>query len=52
MDKFSGKHFLPPLHCLTLMKKAVEVPLLGHPDKICDLLVESIVDEYIRRDPF
>jgi S-adenosylmethionine synthetase len=34
------------------MKKAVEVPLLGHPDKVCDLLVESIVDEYLRRDPF
>ncbi len=34
------------------MKKAVEAPLLGHPDKVCDLLVESIVDEYIRRDPF
>lgn len=23
----------------------------GHPDKICDILVESIVDEYLRRDP-
>ncbi len=34
------------------MKKAVEVPFLGHPDKVCDLLVESIVDEYLRRDPF
>lgn len=34
------------------MKKAVEVPLLGHPDRACDLLVESIVDEYLRRDPF
>ncbi len=34
------------------MKKAVEAPLLGHPDKVCDLLVESIVDEYLRRDPF
>ncbi len=34
------------------MFKAVEAPLAGHPDKICDRLVESIVDEYIRRDPF
>jgi S-adenosylmethionine synthetase len=34
------------------MKKAVEAPLLGHPDKVCDFLVESIVDEYLRRDPF
>lgn len=34
------------------MKKTVESPLLGHPDKICDFLVESIVDEYLRRDPF
>jgi S-adenosylmethionine synthetase len=34
------------------MKKAVEAPLLGHPDRVCDFLVESIVDEYLRRDPF
>ena len=33
------------------MLKAVEAPLAGHPDKVCDLLVESIVDEYLRRDP-
>lgn len=33
------------------MFKAVEAPLSGHPDKICDILVESIVDEYLRRDP-
>ncbi len=32
------------------MLKAVEAPLAGHPDKICDLLVESVVDEYLRRD--
>ncbi|MFZ2804403.1 MAG: S-adenosylmethionine synthetase N-terminal domain-containing protein [Patescibacteria group bacterium] len=23
----------------------------GHPDKVCDLVAESIVDEYLRRDP-
>ncbi len=33
------------------MLKAVEAPLSGHPDKVCDLLVESVVDEYLRRDP-
>lgn len=33
------------------MFKAVEAPLSGHPDKICDILVESVVDEYLRRDP-
>ncbi len=33
------------------MLKAVEAPLSGHPDKICDILVESVVDEYLRRDP-
>ena len=32
------------------MLKAVEAPLSGHPDKVCDLLVESVVDEYLRRD--
>ncbi len=32
------------------MLKAVESPLSGHPDKVCDLLVESVVDEYLRRD--
>jgi len=33
------------------MFKAVEAPLSGHPDKICDILVETVVDEYLRRDP-
>ena len=33
------------------MLKVVEAPLAGHPDKICDQIVESIVDEYLRRDP-
>lgn len=33
------------------MWKVVEAPLLGHPDKVCDLIVESVVDEYLRRDP-
>lgn len=33
------------------MFKAVEAPLAGHPDKICDIIVESVVDEYLRRDP-
>ncbi len=33
------------------MLKPIEVPLAGHPDKICDVLVESVVDEYLRRDP-
>lgn len=32
------------------MLKAVEVPLWGHPDKVCDYLVESVVDEYVKRD--
>lgn len=32
------------------MLKAVEAPLAGHPDKVCDLLVESVIDEYLRRD--
>ncbi|MFZ2681485.1 MAG: methionine adenosyltransferase domain-containing protein [Patescibacteria group bacterium] len=32
------------------MLRAVEAPLSGHPDKVCDLLVESVVDEYLRRD--
>ncbi len=32
------------------MLKIVEAPLAGHPDKICDQIVESIVDEYLRRD--
>ncbi|RMD51017.1 hypothetical protein D6827_03025 [Candidatus Parcubacteria bacterium] len=33
------------------MLKTVEVPLAGHPDKICDQIVEGLVDEYLRRDP-
>ncbi|MBP9827706.1 methionine adenosyltransferase domain-containing protein [Patescibacteria group bacterium] len=33
------------------MWKVVEAPLSGHPDKVCDLIVESVVDEYLRRDP-
>lgn len=33
------------------MLKVVEAPLAGHPDKVCDQIVESIVDEYLRRDP-
>lgn len=33
------------------MLKAVEAPLCGHPDKVCDVLVEAVVDEYLRRDP-
>jgi S-adenosylmethionine synthetase len=33
------------------MLKAVEAPLMGHPDKVCDLLVESVVDAYLERDP-
>lgn len=32
------------------MLKVVEAPLAGHPDKICDQIVESVVDEYLRRD--
>ena len=32
------------------MLKIVEAPLAGHPDKICDQIVESVVDEYLRRD--
>lgn len=33
------------------MIKTVEVPLSGHPDKICDQIVDSILDEYLKRDP-
>ncbi len=33
------------------MLKIVEAPLAGQPDKLCDAMVEAIVDEYIRRDP-
>lgn len=33
------------------MLKVVEAPLAGHPDKVCDQIVESILDEYLRRDP-
>ncbi len=33
------------------MLTVVEAPLAGHPDKACDQIVESIVDEYLRRDP-
>lgn len=33
------------------MLKVVEAPLAGHPDKVCDQIVEAIVDEYLRRDP-
>lgn len=33
------------------MLKVVEAPLAGHPDKVCDQMVEAVVDEYIRRDP-
>lgn len=33
------------------MLKVVEAPLAGHPDKVCDQIVESLVDEYLRRDP-
>ncbi len=33
------------------MLKIVEAPLAGHPDKICDQIVETVLDEYLRRDP-
>jgi S-adenosylmethionine synthetase len=33
------------------MLKTVEVPLLGHSDKVCDQIVEGLLDEYLRRDP-
>ncbi|MBU0613706.1 hypothetical protein KJ766_00255 [Patescibacteria group bacterium] len=32
------------------MYKSVSIPLPGHPDKICDQIVDAIVDEYLRRD--
>jgi S-adenosylmethionine synthetase len=32
------------------MKKVVEIPFPGHPDRICDQFVEAIVDEYVKRD--
>lgn len=33
------------------MLRIVEAPLAGHPDKMCDQIVDAIVDEYLRRDP-
>ncbi len=33
------------------MIKVVEAPLAGHPDKVCDQIVETVLDEYLRRDP-
>jgi S-adenosylmethionine synthetase len=33
------------------MLKSVEVPLMGHPDKVCDQIADAILDEYLRRDP-
>ncbi|MFH1632366.1 MAG: methionine adenosyltransferase domain-containing protein [bacterium] len=33
------------------MLKTVEIPLAGHPDKVCDQIVDAILDEYLRRDP-
>ncbi len=32
------------------MYKTVSIPLSGHPDKVCDQIVDAIVDEYLRRD--
>lgn len=32
------------------MLKTVEIPLAGHPDKVCDQIVDAILDEYLRRD--
>jgi S-adenosylmethionine synthetase len=31
--------------------RTASMKLLGHPDKICDLVAEAIVDEYMKRDP-
>ncbi len=31
--------------------RSARTRLPGHPDKACDLVVEAIVDEYLRRDP-
>lgn len=31
--------------------RSARVRLPGHPDQACDLVAESIVDEYLRRDP-
>lgn len=33
------------------MLKTVEVPFAGHPDKMCDQVVDVILDEYLKRDP-
>ncbi|MBM5789563.1 methionine adenosyltransferase [Candidatus Parcubacteria bacterium] len=33
------------------MLKIVESVTIGQPDKVCDLIADTIVDEYIRRDP-
>lgn len=34
-----------------LMLKTVEIPLAGHPDKVCDQIADALLDEYVRRDP-
>lgn len=33
------------------MLKTVESVTMGQPDKVCDLIADAIVDEYLRRDP-
>ncbi len=42
--------FYATLRLKIIMFKTVEVPLAGHPDKICDQIVDAILDEYLRRD--
>ncbi len=42
---------IPSLRKHVDMLKAVEVPFSGHPDKICDQIVDGILDEYLKRDP-
>lgn len=35
----------------TMIMRIARVCSPGHPDRACDLIAESIVDEYLRRDP-
>lgn len=34
-----------------VMQKSTDMPLAGHPDSVCDFIVEALVDEYMKRDP-
>src|SRR5579859_6780199 len=31
--------------------RSARIKLPGHPDSVCDIVAEALVDEYLRRDP-